>query len=228
MFTGLVEDVGTLFQIRRTQWEIRFTITSPVICTDLAIGDSVSVNGACLTVVHFDEQHFTVLATAETLRRTTLGQLSVGQRMNLERALRLDDRLGGHIVLGHVDAVGQIQRMMHEGESIRLEVTTPSHLQPFLAPKGSIAVDGISLTIADLLPNGLWIALIPHTLGATTLRYRKPGDSVNLETDIIGKYVARLMGINIPGSHNSIPDSQSRGPIAADLSLDTLRKHGFA
>lgn len=228
MFTGLIEDVGTLSQLRRTQKEVHLTITSPVICADLAIGDSVSVNGACLTVVEFTAQHFTVLATAETLRRTALRQLTIGQHVNLERALRLDSRLGGHIVLGHVDGVGRIQSMASEGESVRLEVTTPSHLHPMLVPKGSIAIDGISFTIADLLPNGFWVALIPHTLGATTLQYRKPGDLVNLETDIIGKYVARLMGIPVPGSTNPIPDPQSRGPIAADLSLDLLKKHGFA
>jgi riboflavin synthase len=228
MFTGLIEDVGTLAQLQRTQKEVRLTITSPVICADLAIGDSVSVNGACLTVVQFNERQFTVLATAETLRRTALSQLTISTRVNLERALRVNGRLGGHIVLGHVDGVGRIRSMTHEGESVRLEVTAPNQLHPWLVPKGSIAVDGISLTIADLLPDGFWVALIPHTLGATTLQYRRPGDLVNLETDIIGKYVARLMGISIPGGPDPIPDPQSRGPLTVDLSLDVLRKHGFA
>jgi riboflavin synthase len=228
VFTGLIEDLGTVVELRTTQKEVRITIRSQRICSDLVVGDSVSVNGACLTSVHIAGDHFTALATAETLRRTSLGLLAKGSMVNLERALRLGGRLGGHLVLGHVDGMGQVRHIYPEGEALRLEVNVPENLQQMLVPKGSIAVDGVSLTVADLLPAGFWVSLIPHTLGATTLQHRRAGDSVNLETDIIGKYVSRLMGLDTHSEGAPSPVDQGRGPLQKALSLDLLKEHGFA
>lgn len=224
MFTGLIEEIGTITAIQLSELEARLTVAAPKICADLAIGDSVSVNGACLTVIERDDGRFSALATAETLRRTALAGLSAGSRVNLERALKADGRLGGHFVLGHVDGVGRVGHLGREGAAVRLEVAVPSELMPFCVPKGSVAVDGVSLTIAGLLPDGFWISLIPHTLSATTLQYRRPRDAVNLETDIIGKYVARLLGLATGREGLPPPRAQDRGE---SLSLAMLRRYGF-
>jgi riboflavin synthase len=217
VFTGLVEAVGVVTGLQRGEQEARITLASVTISSDLSIGDSISVNGACLTAVAAGEGRFTALAMAETLRRTALGQLAVGSRVNLERALRLGDRLGGHMVLGHVDGLGKVVNRTREGQAERLEIATTKELLSLVVPKGSIAVDGVSLTVAGLSTSSFWVALIPHTLGATTLEERRPGDLVNLETDIIGKYVARLLKPD--------GDTATVGPV---LSEGFLREHGFA
>jgi|LSQX01.2.fsa_nt_gb riboflavin synthase len=224
VFTGLVEDVGRVVEVSRRAREVYFSVASSRVCSELEIGDSVSVNGACLTVVSKSDQRFTAAATAETLRRTNLGLLTVGSRVNLERALRLGDRLGGHLVLGHVDGLGHVSQLAKEGEALLMTITPPSDLLPLIVPKGSITVDGVSLTVATLLPDAFTVSLIPHTLGVTTLQERRVGDLVNLEGDIIGKYVARFFALGA----EPVFQEESHGPPSSDISLDVLRQHGFA
>jgi riboflavin synthase alpha subunit len=159
----------------------------------LALGESVAVNGVCLTVVEAGAGRLAFDLAEETLRVTTLGELRTGDPVNLERPLRFDGRLGGHLVLGHVDGIGRVTAVGPEGEGARLEVEVPPGLRPFLIPKGSVAVDGVSLTVAGLADTAFAVALIPHTLEVTTLGQRRPGDPVNLEMDVIGKYVQGFM-----------------------------------
>ena len=218
MFTGLVEDVGTVTRLQRAAHEIHITISSRQVSSDLIIGDSVSVNGACLTVVTTTTEQLTAVATAETLRRTNLGQLAVGSRVNLERALRLGDRLGGHLVLGHVDDLGRVEELADEGQAVLMRIIASPELMRLVVPKGSITVDGVSLTVAEMEADGFTISLIPHTLGVTTLQERRVGDYVNLEADIIGKYVARLLALQ--------EDSESVS--SSRVSERFLREHGFA
>lgn len=231
MFTGIVEDVGVVTALRKTAHEVRLTMRSALICADLHIGDSVSVNGACLTAVEITGDHFTALATAETLRRTALHTLVPGSRVNLERALQLGGRLGGHLVLGHVDGIGRVKQLHPEGEAMLMEFAAPANVLPLLAPKGSIAIDGVSLTIASLLPDGFGVSLIPHTIGVTTLHERRIGDMVNLEADIIGKYVARLMGLATPDTTAlalwQVPQTNNHKKPVNTISEDLLREHGF-
>lgn len=223
VFTGLVEDVGRVADINRRAHEVYFGLASERICDDLQVGDSVSVNGACLTVVSLGNQRFTAAATAETLRRTNLGGLVVGSRVNLERAMRAGDRFGGHLVLGHVDGLGHVSGLSQEGEALLMSITPPAELLPLIVPKGSVTVDGVSLTIATLTPTDFSISLIPHTLGVTTLQERRVGDAVNLEGDIIGKYVARFFALGAkPTFHDA--DTERRGGV----SVDVLREYGFA
>jgi riboflavin synthase len=155
----------------------------------LAPGESIAVSGVCLTVVDVAPGRIAFDLAEETLRVTTLGGLGEGDPVNLERPLRLDGRLGGHLVLGHVDAVGQVTAVWPEGDGARLDVAVPARLRPFLIPKGSVAIDGVSLTVAALEEDAFGVALIPHTLAVTTLGQRRRGDPVNLEMDVIGKYV---------------------------------------
>jgi riboflavin synthase len=223
VFTGLVEDVGRVVEVSRRAREVYFGVASPRVCIDLGIGDSVSVNGACLTVVSKSDQRFTAAATAETLRRTNLGLLTVGSRVNLERALRVSDRLDGHLVLGHVDGLGRVLHLAEEGEAQLMTITPPAELLPLIVPKGSITVDGVSLTVATLLPDAFTVSLIPHTLGVTTLQERRVGDAVNLEGDIVGKYVARFFSLG------ARPVFQEHSVVSeSGVSLDLLRQHGYA
>lgn len=227
MFTGLIEDVGRVVDLRRSSQEVHVTLSSSRVCSDLNIGDSLSVNGACLTVVTKSDGRFTAAATAETLRRTNLGHLSVGSRVNLERAMRVGDRLGGHLVLGHVDGVGHVSHLSQEGEALLMTITPPVELLPLIVPKGSIAVDGVSLTVARLVSEAFSISLIPHTLGATTLQERRVGDVVNLEGDIIGKYVARFITLGASTEHPD-PYGINQSQPRSNLSTDFLREYGFA
>lgn len=220
MFTGLVEDIGRVVDLRRGAHEAHISVSSSRVCSDLHIGDSISVNGACLTVVTKSGERFTATATAETLRRTNLGKLSVGSLVNLERAMRVGDRLGGHLVLGHVDGLGSVSHLSQEGEALLMTIAAPAELLPLIVPKGSIAVDGVSLTVAQLISDAFTISLIPHTLGATTLQERRIGDLVNLEGDIIGKYVARFVTFGA-GAERPKPNDPN-------LSAEFLREYGFA
>ncbi len=192
MFTGLVETLGTVGQILSTGAGMELVVSAPY-AGKLTIGESVAVNGACLTVVQCDAEKFRFQLGPETIARTNLGQLQPGDRVNLERALRLGDALGGHLVQGHIDAVGQISRRGAEGEWVMMGFHCSPALTAQMVPKGSIAVDGISLTLVDVLPEGFSVMLIPHTLASTTLGFKQPGDPVNLETDLLAKYVARAL-----------------------------------
>jgi riboflavin synthase len=193
MFTGLVESLG---HVERTDSDadggLRLTIRA-TFAAELAIGESVSVSGACLTVVARNASAFQVQAGPETLRKTTFGSLAIGDPVNLERSLQLGDRLGGHLVQGHVDGVGRIAERIRHGDWETMWLQGPSELLAPMVPKGSVAVDGVSLTLVDVTRDRFSVALIPHTLAATTLGLKPVGAGVNLETDLIGKYVAKWM-----------------------------------
>jgi riboflavin synthase len=189
MFTGLVESLATVHQVTPDGAGRLLTVEEPHLAPQLAVGESVAVNGACLTVVERDATVFRFQAGPETLRRTNLGELSAGDHVNLERALRLSDRLGGHLVQGHVDGVGHVASRERQGDWEVVWFRCPAELAAQMVSKGSVAVDGISLTLVDVTADGFSVALIPHTLKMTTLGFKVPGAAVNLETDLLAKYV---------------------------------------
>jgi riboflavin synthase len=194
MFTGIIEEMGNVATIETRPDGARLRIRAGVLIEGARIGESIAVSGVCLTMVAVASGEFAADLAAETLRRTTLGQLQPGDPVNLERPLRLDQRLGGHIVQGHVDGVGAVASVKTEGDGIWMEIDAPPTLAPYIAEKGSIAVDGISLTVAGISEGGRFaVALIPHTLTVTTLGRMSAGDGVNLEVDILAKYVERLL-----------------------------------
>lgn len=193
MFTGIVEDLGRVAAAESAQEGRRFWIEAPVVASDAAIGDSIACCGCCLTVVERDGARFAVEAVPETLRLTTLGEWAVGDSVNLERSLKLEQRLGGHLVQGHVDATGTVTDVRAEGGGRRVRLALPAELRRFVPLKGSLAVDGISLTIATLTADGCEIAYIPHTLAVTTAGNYAPGRRVNLEVDLLARYMARLL-----------------------------------
>jgi riboflavin synthase len=193
VFTGLIEEVGQIAgRTRRGSFQ-RLEVRAERVLEDLREGDSVNIDGVCQTAVEVGAGRFVVESVEETLRRTTLGELAVGQPVNLERALRADSRLGGHLVLGHVDGVGRITALIAGEHSWSLRVEPPAELGRYLVEKGSVAVDGISLTIASAEGAGFAVAVIPHTFGHTTLAHRRVGDRVNLEVDVIARYLERLL-----------------------------------
>lgn len=192
MFTGLVEEVGTIVARTGGTEGVRLTIAASATLEGTAVGDSIAVDGACLTVVEIADGAFSVDVVAETLRRTTAGNRGVGDAVNLERAMRLGDRLGGHLVQGHVDTVGVVTSIESERSGRRLAVGVPAEFARYIVSKGSITVDGVSLTVAARTATGFEVALIPHTLDATTLGRRGPNDPVNLEVDLVAKYVEAL------------------------------------
>jgi riboflavin synthase len=194
MFTGLIEGQGAVQAVVSEGDAIRLEIDAgESIATGLSIGDSVSINGCCLTVVELAGTVAAFQAGTETLSKTNLGRLQPGDHVNLERSLPVEGRLGGHFVQGHVDGVGQVASVDRDGEWVTMWFEIPEALAMFLVPKGSVAVDGISLTVVDAERNRFSVALIPHTLDVTTLGVREVGDPVNIETDILGKYVERLL-----------------------------------
>ena len=191
MFTGLIESIGSVEQMDETAAGRRLTVRSSV-AAELVLGESIAVSGVCLTVVAHDAHTFAADVSPETLRVTTLGALTTGARVNLERSLRADARLGGHFVLGHVDATARVRSVVADAESSWLTIELPPAMAGWVVRKGSIAIDGISLTIADLTEDALSVQIIPFTREHTTLADRATGHTVNLEADIIGKYTARL------------------------------------
>ena len=193
MFTGLVEALGTVHVIRADGQGRHLQIAEARLAPELTRGESVAVNGVCLTVVDKSEQTFRFEVGPETLRLTNLGQLEPGNRVNLERSLKAGDRLGGHIVQGHVDGLGLMVRRVRNGAWETIWFSCPAELTRQMVRKGSVTVDGVSLTLVDVTATGFSIALIPHTLAVTTLGFKKAGDSVNLETDLFAKYVAKYM-----------------------------------
>ena len=215
MFTGLVEEMGAVERLREGTDLCKLSLRARQVLEGLRIGDSVAVNGVCLTVTERNSDGFTADVMPETVRRTTLRALRPGDRVNLERALRPSDRLDGHIVHGHVEGVGTIARIRPEGNALVYGITAPVELLPYIVPKGSIAVDGISLTVAYVDSKVFKVSIIPHTGEETTLLKKKPGDKVNLENDLIGKYVEKLLQ---PGNVSS----QSSG-----ITRELLLKYGF-
>jgi len=194
MFTGLIQDLGTVERVTPRGGVVDLWIGTSLPTSDFELGESVAVNGACLTVVEVGPRSFLAQAAPETLRRTTLGELSVGSRVHLERALQVGARLGGHLVLGHVDAVAEVLGGRADGGAWRMEVSLPASLSPFFIEKGSVCIDGVSLTVNGVGTDRFDVMLIPESQARTTLATRRPGDRVNLEADVIGKYVARLYG----------------------------------
>jgi riboflavin synthase len=193
MFTGLVETLATVSRIDVEDAGRRLVISAGEIADTAKLGDSIAVNGACLTVVERAGERLHFQAGPETLRRTNLGELNPGDRVNLERPLRLSDRLGGHMVQGHVDGIGHIADRQRQGEWETVWFRCSSELTLQMVPKGSVAVDGVSLTLVDVTDDRFSVALIPHTLANTTLGFKQVGAPVNIETDILAKYVAKLI-----------------------------------
>jgi len=205
MFTGIVEEVGKTIQVQRSGAAIRVTIAASVISKDIALGDSVSVNGACLTLSSQSGNHLFFDAVPETVERTSLKYLKPGSPVNLERAMRVGDRIGGHFVQGHVDGVGVLQGMERKDNAHLLTIQADADLLKYMVPKGSIAVDGVSLTLDRISDSAFTVWIIPHTFDHTVFRHRKIGDKLNLENDLIGKYVARYMEGN---SHTKLDATQ--------------------
>lgn len=223
MFTGLVEEVGAIKEIRPAGKAIHLTIRSKAVLDDVQIGDSIAVNGICLTVTAFDASSFTVDVVPETMRRTTLHELSGGSPVNLERAMAMGKRFGGHIVSGHIDGVGRIVSIVDEDIAKVVRIAAPEQVLRYVVEKGSICIDGISLTVMDVDSESFRVSIIPHTWMVTVLAHRRVGSLVNLECDIIGKYVERLLGPHVAGGGNG-----GVGGKASSLSLDFLRENGFA
>lgn len=193
MFTGLIESVGEIKKATSQSGGLQLTIQSAIPRQEIVLGESIAVDGACLTVTGFIDRGFTVDVSPETLQRTTLGKKKTGDRVNLERALRLSDRLGGHLVTGHIDGIGTIRLIENKGDFTRIEFAAPENIVKYIIEKGCIAVDGISLTVNECSDKGFNVMIIPHTLAQTTLAGKKAGDQVNLENDIIGKYVEKFL-----------------------------------
>ncbi len=211
MFTGLVEEVGTVAAVIRAASGMDLAVNCRRVREKLAVGDSIAVDGVCLTVTALLPGGFAAQAVAETLARTTLGSFSPGRLVNLERAVRAQDRLGGHIVQGHVDGVAQVADMRARGQGKVMAVVVPEGARSLLVPKGSVAIDGVSLTVARLEDEVIEIWLVPHTLAHTTLGQKRPRDMVNMEIDILAKYVAQMLH----------PDER------AGLSVDKLKGWGY-
>ncbi len=193
MFTGLIEALGAVQEVIPTGAGRDLVIEAPTFAAELALGESVAVNGCCLTVVAHDATTCRFQAGPETVNRTNLGELRSGYSVNLERSLRVGDRLGGHIVQGHIDGVGRIDRLLSDGDWVLFWFTCPPELAVQMVSKGSVAVDGVSLTLVDVEKTRFSAALIPHTLAHTTFGSKKPGDPVNLETDLFGKYIQKYL-----------------------------------
>ncbi len=205
MFTGLIEEIGEIKSIAKGAKSARITITAAKIMCGVELGDSISTNGVCLTVTEFDKDSFSVDVMAETMRCSNLGKLKSGSYVNLERALRASDRLGGHIVSGHIDGMGTIMNLSIEDNATWVSVETSKDILKYIVHKGSIAIDGISLTVAYVNENIFKVSIIPHTKGETTLVSKKIGDVVNLESDMMAKYVEKLLMFgNAPKEKKSI------------------------
>jgi len=213
MFTGIVEDTGKITRIEHKGQEKRLTLELPSHLTELQLGDSININGVCLTVVQKNDRRIEVDLSPETLQKTTLSELKEGDQVNLERALRLSDRLGGHIVTGHVDGIGEITESREGRGFLQLKIRIPDSVSRYVVQKGSIAIDGISLTVNEFQEGEIQVTLIPYTIKKTTLQRKRVGDRVNLEGDVLGKYVEKFLSRG----------DQKNGRV----DLDFLKEHGF-
>ena len=221
MFTGIVEVLGTIKSIRHLSEGATLEIQASDVLTDAKVGDSIAVDGACLTIRTLTPATFSADISAETLRRTTLGERKVGERVNLERSLRLSDRLGGHLVLGHVDEVATIAGWKDEGDASLMQVTMSSNIRRYIAYKGSVTVDGISLTVSGVHADTFEVALIPHTKQVTTLGAKRTGANVNLEVDIVARYIETLL------NNRNSEENGAEQPASETLNLNFLAKHGY-
>ena len=209
MFTGIIEDLGTVNRMSRKGEDALLIVDTSMHLGDINVGDSISVSGACLTVTEKGDKRFSADVSAETLARTNLKSLKSGDKVNLEKSLRLNSFLGGHLVLGHVDGIGKIQEKVNKANSIQFSVEIDAELGRYIVEKGSVAVDGISLTVNRCEKNRFYVNIIPHTTRNTTLGFKKVADLVNIETDIIGKYVEKFLS---PGK---------------GIDMNFLAEHGF-
>ena len=212
MFTGIIEEIGLVKSVRKGAKSFSMLISADVVASGLRPGDSVNTNGACLTVTSLSQNSFTVDVMPETMRVTNLGALTTGSPVNLERALQLSSRLGGHMVSGHIDGTGLIHQVKKEDNAIWITVKTGSEILRYLIPKGSVSLDGISLTVVHVDEVMFDVSLIPHTMVATTLRDKKPGDTLNIECDLVAKYIEKFTGNSGSGSR---------------ISREFLDKYGF-
>ena len=224
-FTGIIEETGKIESVANGNKSAIITIIADKVLKGTKIGDSIAVNGVCLTVTSISGNKFTADVMAETLRRSSLGTLKHGSKVNLERAMAADGRFGGHIVSGHIDGTGTICSLEREDNAVWVEIETPDKLLKYIVEKGSIAIDGISLTVAKLTDDSFSVSVIPHTGEETTLLAKKPGDIVNLENDIVGKYVERLMNFNT--SQKSPFDNKTATSTKSNITMDFLTENGF-
>ena len=212
MFTGLITEMGKILSLAPEGGGVALELSAPLMAAEAGIGDSIAINGTCLTVTVKDADKLRFHASSETLKATTMGALKGGDMVNLEPALRPSDRLGGHFVSGHVDAVGRVRSIVPEGQALRYEIETPQEVLKYLVDKGSVAGDGISLTVVKVTRDAFTLVIIPHTAEVTTIGGLKAGDRVNLEADILGKYVYRFM---------------NRDDSDDDSLMESLKEHGF-
>lgn len=223
MFTGIVEEIGTVVSISQGAKAAKMTLQGNLIFEDMHIGDSIAVNGVCLTVTEKTSNTFIVDVMPETLRRSSLGKLSKGSKVNMERAMAANGRFGGHIVSGHIDGTGEIESFVKEDNAVWVTIKASSKLLKYIIEKGSITIDGISLTVAYVDNRCFKVSLIPHTAANTTLLTKKAGDIVNLENDIVGKYIDKLMHFDC--SENS--EESNTKEESGGISMDFLSQNGF-
>ena len=228
MFTGLIEEVGTVRRLERGPEGGRLSVRAKTVLEGTKIGDSIATSGACLTVIALDPEGFVVECMPETLARTTLGQAGPGSIVNLERSLRWGDRLGGHLVLGHVDGVGEVLNVRRAGIAWEVRVSLPDELRGAVAAKGSIAIDGISLTVIRVDAEAFEVGIIPHTLKETTLRAVRAGLRVNLEADVLARYVLQSLQALAGGGGSSAPGAGTGSLSGGGLTEEFLREQGFA
>lgn len=215
MFTGLIEEIGKVQSIVKSTKSAKITIKASRVLEEVKIGDSISTNGVCLTVTEFTTKSFVVDIMAETMRRSNLHLLSPGDEINLERALRLSDRLGGHLVSGHIDGMGAISNYENEDNAVWVTVSTDPEILKYIVQKGSIAIDGISLTVAYVDDSAFKVSIIPHTKEITTLLRKKIGDIVNLECDMVGKYIEKMLSF------------KEKAPVKKGIDMNFLSEYGF-
>lgn len=218
MFTGIIEEIGTVKNIVKGSRSIKLAIAAKKVLENTNLGDSIAVNGVCLTVTALGRDGFTADVMPESMSKTNMGALKPGDRVNLERALTLASRLGGHIVSGHIDGTGEIIAMEKDDNAVRVTLTSVPKVMKYIVPEGSVALDGVSLTVAQLGENDFTVSLIPHTAQVTTLLDKKVGDRLNIENDVVGKYVERLLSFS---GKNAAAEKKSA------ISLSFLRENGF-
>ena len=219
MFTGLIIELGEVVSLEKKTESARLSIKASEVVKDAALGDSIAVNGVCLTAVNIEKDILYFDVSFETLKSTNLGNLKRGDRVNLEPSLRPNSKIGGHFVTGHVEDIGKIRSKTPLGNAVRIEIETPDNVLRYLVEKGSVAVDGISLTVVDVLKDAFSVVIIPHTAKLTTIGFKNVGDTVNLEPDILGKYVAKFLA----GSQQSAVSSQNKDKEL----LSALKQSGF-
>jgi len=216
MFTGIIEELAIVKSVNKRSSGARISIESKLCSSDAKIGDSISLSGSCLTIVSIDNGILSFDVSSETLKKSTLANIKPDDMVNLERSLRADSRMGGHFITGHIDCVGELLLKKPEGEFIELSVRIPDEFMLFIAEKGSIAIDGISLTVNSIKKSDITLMIIPHTLENTTLKYKKHSQKLNIETDILAKYI-----------HRSYESKQTKASSSASLSKKFLSEHGF-